>query len=695
MADLHEALKLLAPTDYADVPQDGLPQYITDCFRAGELICNSVPPPPNGTPFAASKPAETIPNAAKSHKDMVASSARPYPPDAAHEELQKDWGKPMKYSHKDNPLNVALYKTAGHDRHGAWFARRSVHEGLGFSKFKAAMQREFPEALTVEGGPGAGNIRGIGADRRIEHQEVDGVGTVEVYELSSSFPGPTTPRDFLTLFITSEDALTEKSGAELKAGVKHVPRHFMVVSKPVKHPDAPPRSGLIRGQYESVELIREIPLHAAKNVTQSTPNLLHDAESGTVKTRQRGSTVASDPQDDRTVNKTDVVLADEQGDPELNPVEWIMVTRSDPGGGIPRFLVERGTPGQMLVDLHKFLDWACAKDKILKPEEDDELQRAASEAHASREAKDTNDGILPNGRASQSEPALHDTSTAQGGFLASVGNYLGAGIDALAPAAVSNAMHHYTDQRSLDEVSDDSSDTSSIRSFISATEMQRMATANAAMVGKQSMDSLDTIPSRASSSEVQHIASERKLNQHEKEVVKLAHQRTKLEDKLAKKRQHEEQKLKDAQEKESAEQDKAKERYEAQLKKSEERHRKEVEKLERKKEREARKAEEKLRKKNDRDNLSRVARERDDFRDQVDLLRKENDALRSHVGELQRENTAMATRLGKLGPGGAEALRSVKGDIENRSRSSSMKSLDRKAIGSRESSKSREVKHLG
>jgi hypothetical protein len=72
-----------------------------------------------------------------------------------------------------------MYKMAGHDRHGAWFARRSVHEGLGFDKWKRAMQTEFAESLAVTGGPGAGSIRGIGADRRLERKLVDSVGKVE------------------------------------------------------------------------------------------------------------------------------------------------------------------------------------------------------------------------------------------------------------------------------------------------------------------------------------------------------------------------------------------------------------------------------------------------------------------------------------------------------------------------------------
>lgn len=140
--------------------------------------------------------------------------------------------------------------------------------------------------------------------------------TVTVYQLSAQFPGPTSPREFITLLITSDTCLTDAS----KVG-DTIPRHYMVVSIPVSHPDAPLRSGMVRGFYESIEMIREIP------------------------------------------------LAD--GDAETNPVEWIMVTRSDPGGGIPRFMVERNVPSSIVQDAVKFLDWACAKPETEAVEKDD------------------------------------------------------------------------------------------------------------------------------------------------------------------------------------------------------------------------------------------------------------------------------------------------------------------------------------
>lgn len=71
---------------------------------------------------------------------------------------------------------MSVYKLAGKDGKGAWFARRSVMEGLGFSKFKRGLEAEFPETMKVQGGPGEGNIRGIGGETRVEYQDVEGVG---------------------------------------------------------------------------------------------------------------------------------------------------------------------------------------------------------------------------------------------------------------------------------------------------------------------------------------------------------------------------------------------------------------------------------------------------------------------------------------------------------------------------------------
>lgn len=49
---------------------------------------------------------------------------------------------------------------------------------------------------------------------------------------------------------------------------------------------------------------------------------------------------------------------------EQSPVEWIMITRSDPGGSVPRWMVERGTPGGIVKDAERFLNWAVANHTL-------------------------------------------------------------------------------------------------------------------------------------------------------------------------------------------------------------------------------------------------------------------------------------------------------------------------------------------
>jgi hypothetical protein len=638
MAELHEALKALSPTTWDDVPVDDLSPYMTALLTSGELICNSVPPPADGVPFLEAKPHFDQPNAATSHNDVLPSQARSHPPSKDHEDLQKNWGKAMKFSAKENPLNIAVYKMAGKDRFGAWFARRSIHEGIGFSKFVNAMKHEFDESLAVEGGPGSGSIRGIGADTRLEKKEVDGLGAVEVYQLSAQFPGPTTPREFIPLILTSDKAMTKMSAAQTSDGQTHIPRSHMILSRPITHPNAPERSGYIRGKYESVELVREIPL----SKTSDNAN----------------------------------------NDPELNPVEWIMITRSDPGGGIPRFMVDRGTPSAMLGDVHKWLDWATVfnAETAVSAQAPEKVKEGAPKAvvadavvaNTNGDAKvvTTSPPVVEKPRPrSATEPVPQQ----QEGVVSHLTQALGAGIDAYAPAAVSTYMHTYTDGTGAPE--DDgyrsSSSSSSSDSFMSAEESRRMSIVAEDPLKPTKSDSLAG-SSQVSLASLETLKQQRSLGHHEKEVLKLAKQREKLDRKLAKKREDEEARLRRARESESGEQEKAKERHDREVRKSEEKHRREIEKLESRKDKEARKAEEKRQKRDERDVVSRVTRERDQFRGQMELLRKEVELLHEQVGDLQRENTAMAVKLGKLGGADGEVAvgRSSMSSLGGRSRAS-------------------------
>lgn len=586
---------------------------------------------------------------------MHASSARSFPFHKDHEDLQNQWGKPLKTSAKENPLGVAVFKMAGHDRHGAWFARRSVHEGVGFARFKKAMSGEIAHTLTVQGGPGAGAVRGLAGDRRIEKMPVEGVGMLEVYQLSAQFPGPVTPRDFMTLLFTTDDALTEMSAAEMRDGKKHVPRHFMIVSKPVEHPDAPERSGFVRGQYESVELIREIPLQQAQS--KSTPNLLPSYNDVEHQGRDRAVTVSAIDLPQGSDCQTHILEPENISDPELNPVEWIMITRSDPGGGIPRFLVERGTPEAMIADVSKFLNWACRIEELPDPEDKIAVQQDNTDMSKSEMVLPNGTGIQENQKLSpplkraSTTPNLHQQASVeqQGGLISNMAHALEVGLSTYAPASVSQQIHHYLHPEGApaEDISDESSDTSSVNSFMSAEEMRRFSTAP---------DENMSLKSRSSSMEMKD-----KPSQHEKEVLKLIQQREKLDRKLAKKRAEEESKLRKVQEKEQGDLEKTRAKHELDVKKAEEKHRKEVAKLAEKQEKEAKKAEEKRRKKEEQNKVSAVGRERDEFRSQLDLVKRENKLLLERVEDLQRENTVLAGRLGKMGP---EALKGLQDEVD-------------------------------
>lgn len=182
MAALHTALRSLSLTPFSSVPADETEavKYLRTAFSDAQLVIDSVPLPPPAESVESVRPrSSTSGSTASNVSEISSSSARSEPLDPSHIVLQKEWSKPVKLNAKDNPLGIAVYKLGGKDGRGAWFARRSVHEGLGFKKWKLGLQREFPETLEVRGGPGEGNIRGIGGERRVERKSFDGVGNVE------------------------------------------------------------------------------------------------------------------------------------------------------------------------------------------------------------------------------------------------------------------------------------------------------------------------------------------------------------------------------------------------------------------------------------------------------------------------------------------------------------------------------------
>jgi len=195
----HEPFKALAPIDWTDVPQDCLSSFLSSSFSSALTIIESIPvspatakqPPvphqPRPTPVVRSRSHTDPPRPTPS--DVTFSSPSPesqakqrvhhVADSLAHAQaLRKEW-KEVKVNSKDNPLGISAYKLAAKDGKGSWFARRSVHEGVGFERWRLGLEREFAETMKVKGGAGSGSIRGIGAERRVEEDEVEGSGKLE------------------------------------------------------------------------------------------------------------------------------------------------------------------------------------------------------------------------------------------------------------------------------------------------------------------------------------------------------------------------------------------------------------------------------------------------------------------------------------------------------------------------------------
>lgn len=689
--ELHEALTVLRPKDWSDIPVDDLETFLHDVFAKAELITNSVPPPPGGDDYLSSKPARNDANAARSAKDLIPSQARPPLPAPEHQALRDSWGKPVKVGAKDNPLGLTVYKMAGNDRHGAWFARRSVHEGMGFAKWKRAMQTEFAESLAVEGGPGEGNVRGIGGDRKLEERVVAGVGKLEgvllfcmvpgdalsltirlAYQLSAQFPGPTAPREFITLLLTSDNVLSELSAPRDGNNVSTttLPRHYIVVSIPLTHPDAPPRSGLVRGMYESVEMIREIPLTSSKSASMS--NLLsskHEAPHG----RDRGSTISYSQTrgPDAKGERVDRGDRSNNSDAESNPVEWIMITRSDPGGGIPRFMVERNVPSSICSDAVKFVNWAAGKDDFL-----DESTQADNSSHMASPSEehprmsfdrhsivDRNAALAGVGTSIADNPPpmfrrISQRSEKNRGIIDTITNAVGNGIETYLPASMQSKLPGAQDDG---DFSDSSSDTSSTDSFASAeqyTTAEGLTRSQTELVGKPSESYLTMGGSSGASTpmaEEQRI--QRAESRYDRELGKIEEQKAKLAARLARQRD----KDKASSEASTA---KALSKHERETQKQQAKYQKEIQKLERKKQREAQKLEERRKKEEAKDTVRKAIREKGEWKAKYDVVQKENGILKQQVGDLQRELTTLVARVGQL-DGGNEILNSVREEVSD------------------------------
>ena len=505
----------------------------------------------------------------------------------------------------------------------------------------------------------------------------------------------------------------------------------MVISRPCIHPDCPPRDGFIRGQYESVEFVREIyrkPEKASSTTDLSrtlqprgTPpssekeTLLRSVElqfkdskdefldkDGQLtpaaanevakEGRKRGKTISFAGSRGASAKGEAMDDPEAHDDAETNPVEWTMITRSDPGGSVPRFMVERGTPGGIVADASKFLDWACKKehpqDEVDALEKGD-VKHIQKKIRQELEAYETNghlaglDGEADGAEAPRlevSRPASMEAArraegpAQQAGLLAAVTNAAYAGLESYAPQIVIDHLpshQHAQPVPSIDEVT-------AVPNGTSATLSRSISSASSIVSFASAEDHFDdTLSTRSNASQSRSTNNEKDtaaMSPHARELAKLNERKRKLNESLAKAREKE---LKDKEELTSKEEERlrrAEERHAKEVAKQEEKYKKEVAKLEAKRQKEAAKAEERKRKEEDKDEKRRLNREKDELRQELEVVGRERDILREQVRALQKENNGLVLRLGKTDEG-KDVVKEVKREVEEggtrRSRSGS------------------------
>jgi hypothetical protein len=381
-------------------------------------------------------------------------------------------------------------------------------------------------------------IRGIGAEQKIESIEVkdeDGsvLGQVTVYHVSAQFPKPTAPRDFVAMIITSDVGLQV-------GGTKQPGRSWMMISKPCDHPDVPHRNGFTRGEYESVELIREIPRSSSNGASN---------EQAVEKSKEAGPNATSSSRANNHSN--DALVKDghdaaDGDDEEINPVEWIMVTRSDPGGSIPRWMVDKGTPKSVGVDAAKFVNWAVEEDKPRKREKPSETAPIGTSRSPEIQPRDSTDNL------NSDEDSLSDSDTdsvetdtqSHHGLIASVTGLLNSGLERFAPQAFFDyvphqrtASGHLVDDTSVPEDELDKNSAPQPQSTVSSETKPRdphldqisLSSAHSGL-GTPALDDLpqNNLPP----AELMQIAKAGKLTSHEKDLAKLALRKREIDAKL-------------------------------------------------------------------------------------------------------------------------------------------------------------------
>jgi hypothetical protein len=331
-----------------------------------------------------------------------------------------------------------------------------------------------------------------------------------------------------------------------------------------------------------------------------------------------------------------------------------MVTRSDPGGSVPRFLIEKGTPPGIVGDAGKFLKWVTSKAAhgFAEPDETAATTETAQGTEASVSEKrqpSTTPATTTNIEANKVETVTlqnqDDPFPGSNGLYGVIAGAIGAASSYI-PTGLLKTWGTGSDMTSSDtsgtdihaiaeEQHEDDSDTSSIRSFASALE--KSVTAE----GKSNGSVVESQSETSRSNPQQSLA--------DKELKKLEHKKKKLDEKMARLEERRQSKLMGDKEKDAATLAKLREKHEKEVAKQEEKYRREMRKLEEKRERDQRKAEERRRKAAEQEEKNNISLELERVRAERDVARRQIELLESQVGELQAQNTMLVRKLGKNG----------------------------------------------
>ena len=413
--------------------------------------------------------------------------------------------------------------------------------------------------------------------------------------------------------------------------------------------------------------------------------------------RKRGKTISfAESRGSRAKGEAVDMLQDDSDDlAESNPVEWVMVTRSDPGGSVPRFLVERGTPSGIVADASKFVDWAFNKehldfnvktgdtpDSVVSHGHEDshELESHQTNGHLAGVDRDAEVPDIPPSREiatsiSESQDGRQKQST---GLLTNVANIAYSGIESYAPHLIIDRLpgHRSTPSTGGSMTSRSNQDVSN--SVLPTEDLDGASPSSSGVTSFASAEehfgdavSLDGTPPLLQSSNTTEMTD---MTPHEKELKKLNDRKKTLDERLARSREKE---YKDKEEITSREEErlrKAEEKHAREVQKQEQKYRKEVAKLEAKRVKDVAREEERKKKAEDKDEKARLMREKEELKQQLEVVFQERDILQTQVGALQRENTALVAKIGKMGDG-QHLLKDVRTELYEgpRSRSGSLR----------------------